>query len=294
MFQKLFVFLFIILLSLNIAGYQIERIDTKIIVRDNGVLQISDFILIKNIDKDEIITLPIVPVYDLKINSVYNDLIYKYDFYNLDVNVSTCCLVEDSINLEIIYLTDFFTSKRENIWSLNYYPIFREYVDTLNVFLPENTEILDLSVDLKNVTIKDNRFNISLESTSNLDVNYSIKYEMIENQDDFSFNYLYLILFLLILGLVIFLRIKINKSKKKINVKDKENYLLGLNENEQKIIKYVLENEGVLQKKIPTELFLPKGTISRNLKKLEDKGYVSIKRYGVNKKVFLGEVFSKR
>ena len=54
-----------------------------------------------------------------------------------------------------------------------------------------------------------------------------------------------------------------------------------------------MENEGQSQKIIAAKSFLPKGTVSRNIQKLVDKGYIDIKKYGVSNKLFLGEVFKK-
>ena len=69
--------------------------------------------------------------------------------------------------------------------------------------------------------------------------------------------------------------------------------LLGLNENEQKIIKLLLNEDGLSQKKISLKTFLPKGTVSRNIKKLESKDYILIKPYGATHKIFLGNIFKK-
>lgn len=46
--------------------------------------------------------------------------------------------------------------------------------------------------------------------------------------------------------------------------------------------------------KYKSVVVLPKGTTSRNIKKLVSKGYLEIKKYGVSNKVFLGEIFNKK
>jgi len=70
--------------------------------------------------------------------------------------------------------------------------------------------------------------------------------------------------------------------------------MLGLNENEQKIIKLLLVEDGLSQQKVALKLFLPKGTVSRNIQKLEDKGYIEIKKYGVTNKIFLSSLFENK
>lgn len=287
---KFFVLLFIVLISFNLYAYNIEKIDTKIVIRENGILEVYDTVFITNIEKSQEVFLPIVPVYDLKIKSVYEDLDYSYDFSTLKINLSDCCLLNNSVILEVIYLTDVFTYKNENIWQLNYFPIFNSYVDTFSLTFPENIKIIDISTDFRNISIKDNRFYLSLYSVTSFDVNYSYKYSF-EDEGKKSFNWFLFFLFFFIFFIVSYISFKKYYRKRE---NEKKDILLGLNENEQKIVKVVIKENGILQKNLSRECFLPKGTVSRNLKKLEDKGYIEIKRYGVNKKVFLGKVFSKK
>lgn len=294
-YYNILIIIFIIFFSVNINAYNIERIDTSAILRDNGIIQVSDKLILTEVNKSDVITFLIFPVYDLKIKSDYKDLTYSYSLNTLTVNASDCCILNNSLHLEIIYLTDFYSYKNGNVWSVIYYPLFKEYTDSLKFIFPKNTEIIDLSVDFQNISIVNNQFVLTLNNpVSSLDVNYSLN--QVTLPESYNFNYfkyifIFLILTLLFSGVYIFLR---KKKKVKVIKENKEDLLLGLNENEQKIIKVIIDNEGILQKSLSKECFLPKGTVSRNLKKLESKGYIEIKRYGINKKVFLGKVFSKK
>ncbi len=295
-YYNILTIIFIIFLSVNIYSYNIERIDTSVTLRDNGIVQVSDKLILTEVNKSDIITFLIFPVYDLKIKSDYKDLTYSYSLDTLTVNASDCCILNNSLNLEIIYLTDVYSYKQGNVWSVIYYPLFKEYTDTLKFTFPKNTEIIDLSVDLQNISIVNNQFVLTLNNpVSSLDINYSLNHVVLPESNNFNYlTYIISILLgltLLFSGIYIILR---KKKSVKVIKESKEDLLLGLNENEQKIIKIILENDGILQKSLSKECFLPKGTVSRNLKKLESKGYIEIKRYGINKKVFSGKVFSKK
>jgi len=287
----LWLFLAIIFISFNLSGYQITSIDSKITIRDDGILQISDSVVITEVDPSVEIVLPLIPVYDLKINSNQKSLSYKYSLNSLNISVSDCCLVDQSLFLEIVYLTDKYTSKSEGLWSIDYYPIFNEYTDSLEVTFPEYTEIRNVSMDLRFISPEGNRFILNYKDpVTNLTIDYLLKLSPFSEKNNFFINFF--IPFIIAFSLTFFGLRRYSRSKK--NKFLKKDLLLGLNENEQKIIKVVIEKNGIFQKYLDKETFLPKGTVSRNLKKLEDKGYVSIKKFGVNNKVFLGEVFSKK
>jgi len=291
--------LLIVLFSVNSFAYNIEKIDTSITVIENGILQVNDIVLFTEIKKGDSIVLPIIPVYDLKIKNTNKDINYNYSFNTLTINLNNCCILDNSLTLEIIYLTDVYSFKNGNVWSVSYLPIFKEYVDSFSLILPKKTEIISLSLDYRNVTIQDNKFLVTYnEPISYFDINYSIHFSSMIDKKPFNWFLFFMIFFISFFVFFVLVKFILKKKKSLISSnKEKieaEDLLLGLNENEQKIIKIVLEKNGILQKNLSKECFLPKGTVSRNLKKLEGKGYIDVKRYGVNKKVFLGKVFSKK
>ena len=135
--------------------------------------------------------------------------------------------------------------------------------------------------------VLNNQINLSFKDIAEIYINY----EMPEYSSGPNY---YIIILVSIIGIISIYFAYTKKPKVKNKTKNKsEDLLLGLNENEQKIIKVIMENEGQTQKVITAKCFLPKGTVSRNIKKLSDKGYIEIKKYGVSNKVFLGEIFKK-
>ncbi|MCK9292516.1 MAG: winged helix-turn-helix transcriptional regulator [archaeon] len=294
----------LLIFTSNLFSYNIDGLETYISVRDNGALEVHDYLFVSNVDSNFLV-LDIIPVYDLVIKvdgKKYN--YYSYDLDNLEIDLRHINK-EVNLNLEIIYLTDFYSSKENSNWIINYKPLFFESVDNFKLDLPINSSFNTLSVDLSKVSFNNNRFSVTDVNVSYLDINYFINDLKIGESSSRDLNYLYLglVLFIIIVTIFFIFNIRNKKdiyfksNKKNIETKSKKDFndlLLGLNENEQKIVKLLLVESGLSQKKISLKLFLPKGTISRNIKKLEEKGYIEIKKYGVTNKVFLSKLFEKK
>lgn len=287
-FKFITVIVCLLFLLVPITSQEIDSLSSEVIIKNNGTLEIHDLLNISLTD-DSVIYLNIIPVYDLVIKSKYNNLNYSYSTDTLSIDISNISLDNNTLSLEIIYLTDYFTNKDGDQWNVSYFPLFKEEISNLKLTFPKLTEISDLSVDISNVNIENNQFVLNLEDISELDASYTINAQKLKKDRKSIIPFIILIIIILIGGgLFYYFKLKPKKKKQSNN-----NLLLGLNENEQKIIKLLLKDNGVSQKKIAFRLFLPKGTISRNIQKLETKGYVEIKKYGVTNKVFLGKIFKK-
>jgi len=302
--MKLLLIFSFVIFSSNLFAYNIDNLDTYISVRSNGVLEIHDYLSVSNIDSNFLV-LDTVPVYDLIIkidNEKYN--YYSYDLNTLEIELKYINKGID-LDLEIVYLTDFYSNKEKLNWIINYKPLFLENVNDFRLDLPENSSINTVSIDLNKVSVINNRFSVIDVNLLSLDINYFINNIKLDESSSKDLNKLYLGLVIFIIIMTIFFILNIINKKTlyvKSNKKNKENkstkdfndLLLGLNENEQKIINLLLVETGLSQKKISLKLFLPKGTVSRNIKKLEEKGYIEIKKYGVTNKVFLSKLFKEK
>lgn len=280
------ILLFLIILNYNYA-YSVGYQQTEISIYEFDTYKIKDSLLISDINESQLI-FDIVPCYDLivKINNQrYSSISYNTE--KLTININEELKGPKTTNIEIIYLTDYYTSKQNGIWTLNITSIYKEKIDELKITLPKNAKILETPYSTA-VQIINKQLYVSLKDISEIKIDYQLS----ENYN--SPNYFIIVFFILLAIVLVFL---ISKKKRiiKPKMKSKNNdLLLGLNENEQKIIKVIIENEGQTQKTITAKSFLPKGTVSRNIKKLSDKGYIEIKKYGVSNKIFLGEIFNKK
>lgn len=280
------ILIFLILLNYNFAqttNYQ----QTEIIHYEFDTYKIRDNLIVSDINQNQLV-FEIVPCYDMivKINNQKTDSI-SYNINTLTINLKDSWKNLDKINVEIIYLTDYYTNKQDGMWILNYGPRYKDKIDKLKITLPKNAKILNTPSGAS-AQVVNKQLNLSFKDITETHINY----EMSETTS--GPNYYILVLILLVGFVSYYLAYKKKpKAKNKTN-KNNNDLLLGLNENEQKIMKVVMENEGQTQKVITAKSYLPKGTVSRNIKKLSDKGYIEIKKYGVSNKIFLGEVFNKK
>lgn len=277
--------IFVIILNYNFA-YSIDYQKTEISAYGFDTYKITDNLVVSDLNQGYL-ELDIVPCYDLlvkinnqKINS------YSYDTDKLTINVAGNL---KSATIDIIYLTDYYANKQNGIWTVNYNSRYKEKIDEIKIILPKGAKLIDASGSVSAEVIN-GQLTVSFKDTSAININY----ELIQKPSNTNYYILSVVLILTIMAIRFGLKKRTRKKNiKNLTAQNKEDLLLGLNENEQKIIKVIMENPGQTQKLITAKSFLPKGTVSRNIKKLSDKGYIEIKKYGVSNKIFLGEVFKK-
>lgn len=280
------ILIFLLLLNYNFAQ-TIDYQQTEITHYEFDTYKIKDYLIVSDVNQNQLV-FDIVPCYDVivKINNQKTDSI-SYNLNTLTINLKDSWKNSDKINVEIIYLTDYYTNKQDGMWILNYGPRYKDKIDYLKITLPKNVKILNTPSGAS-AQVVNKQLNLSFKDVKETHINY----EMSETSSGPNY---YILVFVLLIGIISFYLAYNKKPKTKNNTKNKSSdLLLGLNENEQKIMKVVMENEGQTQKVITAKSFLPKGTVSRNIKKLSDKGYIEIKKYGVSNKIFLGEVFNKK
>lgn len=277
--KKLLIILSFLFFINYVCAYNISSQNTEITYDQFDIYKITDKLVITDLNSDSL-QLPIVPSYDLivKINNQrYSNISYTTDLLTINLEPNS-----SDIDLEIIYLTDYYTSKFESVWNINYSSRYLDKIDKIILTLPKNAQVQDLT-EISSVKVTNGQMVVTLLNSKGVNINYSLVSLKKRNY--------YLFLILLIIPIYFLFRKKKNTKKSE---KKEDSLLLGLNENEQKIVKLLLDQkEGLTQKQISLKLFLPKGTVSRNITKLVDKGYLEIKKYGVSNKIFLGDVFKK-
>ena len=276
--KKILILLSFLFFINYVCAYNVISQETEITHNHFDVYKFDERLVLTDINTNKL-EFPIVPSYDLivKINNQrYSNISYTTDLLtiNIEPNLS-------NIDLEIIYLTDYYTSKSESLWNINYSSRYLEKIDKITLTLPKEAQTKDLT-NISSAKVINGQMVITLLDSKEINIYYTLVSLKKRNY--------YFLLILLIIPIYFLLR---KKKRTKKSEKD-DSLLLGLNENEQKIVKLLLDQkEGLTQKQISLKLFLPKGTVSRNITKLVDKGYLEIKKYGVSNKVFLGEVFKK-
>jgi uncharacterized membrane protein len=104
---------------------------------------------------------------------------------------------------------------------------------------------------------------------------------------------LFLVLIIGIASIGIYLKRPASKTSSNESNQQKD-LMKALPLKEQQILKIVMEEDGLTQKKIMHKTELPKATLSRNLKSLEQKNFISIAQDGYTNRVYITEWFKDK
>ncbi|MCK4319432.1 hypothetical protein KAW38_02570 [Candidatus Micrarchaeota archaeon] len=230
-------------------------------------------------------------------NSISTELFLNYDgscdvhYYDIPPALSVE-LPEDAVDVfmensssdySLSFRTQSLTRKQGLLWSVDYVSPFDA---ELTVILPAGAR---LTQGIGEVSTKNGLIYLQKEILSGeaLDVEYSLYAE----KDEFPFSYILLVLLFAVIFLIYYFYSRKPYLKLEQRVSADEKKLEFFPETEKKIIKFLLSNNGVTQKKLEAGTSLPKSTLSRVLSSLEVKGFVERKKVGLSKKIFLSQSF---
>jgi len=186
-----------------------------------------------------------------------------------------------------------YTSKTQNLWTLNISAnmTFSDFI--FSIILPEHTDIRSIyssgstliSEESGNLIIKGYGSNESLSIVVEYQTNKSL-----ETVDVFGLDFFTLILIICIIVLFICFLIVlflVDKREKPIFYDKKEDItktkLIGLNDRQKKIMTLMQKsNIALTQTDIQRELIMPKASVSRNIRTLELKGLIEKEQIGMS------------
>jgi len=216
---KLFIILVSCLFIPSIYSYQVQDISTSINVRSNGTLEINNQLNVTDINED-LLVLDIVPVYDLSVKINNTTPNFKYTSSKLEIYVDNYNSSE--LIVDVTYLTDKFTTKQDDVWDINYYPLFTDVTGVYQIILPLNAEIINLSSDLQNnnkvnnISVINKRLVINDVNLSSFNIYYKIgNQKLVEDK-----NNSWILFIIIILIIVVSIFMYVSKKKKLKNKKD--------------------------------------------------------------------------
>ncbi|MCX8158366.1 MAG: MarR family transcriptional regulator [Candidatus Diapherotrites archaeon] len=285
--KKIFVFLFFLYFINFYFSQDIEYCDGEINITKEGFSEIKllilldstkqDFFYIENFGCNNILT------YDSKGDLNYfthnKEIIIKLREKKPDYSLSFFC---NSLEL----------TKKYKEW---YFDFNIPFNCDVKVNLPEDSYIIKAEAIIFS---KDNRISLLFKDTNSIKFSYS--FEKLNKTDKINFSnivilLIFLLLFLFFIVFVIYFKPFISRESKEssknnsLESKQKEldNYKKYLSDREFLIVKMLFERGPLTQRKIQIEVGLPKSTLSRTLKKLENKGIVKSYSLGNTKKIEL-------
>ena len=179
---------------------------TEIIHYEFDTYKIKDSLIVSNINNNQLV-FDIVPCYDVivKINNHKTDSI-SYNLNTLTINLNDNLKDLEKINIEIIYLTDYYTNKEKGTWILNYNSRYKDKIDELKITLPKCKNPRYSSGATAQVINK--QINLSLKEIAETHINY-------ETPESSSGPNYFVMSLVLIIGIVSFyFAYKKTKSKK--------------------------------------------------------------------------------
>lgn len=193
---------------------------------------------------------------------------------------------QKNYSITIQYLSNAFTVKSNEFWVFKYEPLIEE--EKISVIFPLSTKLYDYS---ENATlfIFNGNMNLNWGKQKKIDVKYNIKNVEPNKIINYSFYFLISLIFILLMiycSKIAYLKIK------KIIPKAKQDIIKTLEKNEREVVKLLLNNNNKMsQSQIQKTTNISKATLSRVIKRLENKNLIEIRESGMTNLVMLQEWF---
>tara|TARA_Y100000310_G_C20653886_1_gene800943 strand:- start:80 stop:985 length:906 start_codon:yes stop_codon:yes gene_type:complete len=299
---KILLFIFIAILSLSyVHAYTIENFNTEIEVYDDGVAKVTQNIILD--------TRGIKDVFSVPAHSPESVIIIdengEVKFATLDQEIIIKPQIRSkTYEVRIQYLTNSLTSKDEDKWIVNHLiPAYGEIgIDDikearLTLILPGTTTLSSFS---DNGVIYTENSDLRIAWKLHLKKDKETKIEAIyanniEESTDWIKIGFYALLTILVIVLLVFC---INKGYCKITKrigKGKKDIINTLENREKEVVKLLLENKNQLyQSKIQKDTGISKATLSRVIKRLENRNIIEVRPSGNTNLILLQEWFVKK
>ncbi len=227
------------------------------------------------------------------VHAVSIKLFLNYDgscnVYYYDVSsVSTVQIPEDAIDLTnssdfISFKTQSFTEKKGLVWNVAYISPFDA---DLTIRFPAGARVTGGNGEIETI---DGLIYLYKDVSAGEEVD--IEYSLYAEEESPLLLYAVAVLILLVFVFLLYSFSKKPRLKVEREVSVDEKKLELLPETERKIVEFLLGHDGVTQKDVEAGVSLPKSTVSRVLKTMENKGFVERKKVGLSKKIFLSQMF---
>ena len=229
------------------------------------------------------------PVHAISISLFLNyDGSCSVHYYDVS-SVSSVPIPEDAIDVtnssdSVSFRTQSFTEKKGLVWNVAYTSPFDA---GLTIRFPAGARVTGGDGEIETMDGL-----IYLYKSMSAGEETNIEYSLYAEKEEPPF-LLYLAVILIAAGII--LAYKFYSAKPKLSVRQNmsvdEKKLELLPETERKIVEFLLRHDGMTQKDVEAGVSLPKSTVSRVLKTLENKGFVERKKVGLSKKIFLSQSF---
>ncbi len=299
--KKILLLLILVLLANQVNAYNVDNINTEIEVYDDGVVKVINTYIFDSTDVVEII----IPAYspesiivtddsnELKFAAVDNSIVIKPEGHTKDYQIT------------LQYLTDQLTSKKNGDWKLIYnFPAYKNLkIDKIKesallISLPETAKLIDFTEEGLVFTEKNSlkigwKPKLNEYQDTNIEIEYSYTY--LDRKKDYIRFAFFILIGLIILLILLICGKKCYRKIRKIISKEKKDILKTLEKREQEVIKLLLENKNKMyQSQIQKQTGISKATLSRIIKRLENRNILEVRPGGNTNLIMLQDWFLKK
>jgi hypothetical protein len=291
----------LLLFSTSVYAYEITSFNTEIEVYNDGVAKVINHIILDTTDIKETFSVPVFSPDSVIVKDEDEEL--KFAILGTEIIIQPRMKMKD-YKVNVQYLTNTLTSKNNDIWSITYsIPKYKDinvdkvYKAGLILSLPSTVTISKFSDD-GFIFSENGKINIGwkFDLKSDEDTKIEVTYNNILNRGVDLIKIGFYSLLTIILFVVIFFCMKKGyfKITKRIT-KGKKDILKTLEDKEKEVIILLLGNKHQLyQSKIHKDTSISKATLSRIIKRLEERTLIEVRPSGNTNLILLQEWFIKK
>ena len=283
------------------SDYTIKQFHTQLEVYDDGIVSVSHRLLLDTTHVKDVLSIFAYSPDSIRVEDENGGIKFATLGTKLIVSPQT---KTDNYPLVVYYTTNTLTSKKENVWTLNYlFPSLKsisahagENVSFL-IALPATATIQSFS---QGGIVFNEGNNINVAWKFDLEDDTEVLFRVIYTNKpiypiDYTkigfFSFLFIAVLIVLVYVVRLVYTKVSKSLSK----EKKDIIKTLQEKEREVVKLLLENKSQMhQSKIQKSTSISKATLSRIIKRLRDRNIVEIRESGNTNLIILQEWFVKK
>jgi uncharacterized membrane protein len=282
------ILLLLVLLILFTVSVSADTVNTIIQVYPDGSTEITQNLIINSLNINKGFSFPAISPENAEIVDENGKVKFAVlnDTFLIKPNEKSA-----TYSITINYLTNSLTKKDKKTWELDY---FTTYASPIIISFPESTKLIDFTGD-SFVYSEDGQIKLDwkLAKDSSIKIIYENKH-ILPPQDYYKWALCLLstIIILILLGYCV--KKGYCKFTKRLS-KDKKDIIKTLDKQESEVINLLLNNQNqAYQSMIQKNTGISKATLSRTIKRLENKNLIEVRQTGNTNLIILNDWFIKK
>jgi len=285
---KKLLLLTLVLLILFATTVHADKVNTLINVYPDGSTEITQNLIINSMNINKGFSFPAISPENTKITD--NEGKVKFAVLNNSFLIRP---KEQSpaYNLKVTYLTNSLTKKDKNVWELNYHTTSPT---SITISFPKSTQLIDFTGD--SIVYSENdqiKLDWKLTKDSSIKIVYENRFQL-PPQDYYKLALYFLSTIIILILLVYCVKKGYCKFTKRLST-GKKDIIKTLDKKEKEVIDLLINNNNqAYQSMIQKNTGISKASLSRTIKRLENKNLIEVRPSGNTNLIILNEWFIKK